>query len=116
MHVPRGNKKGHAVCVTLGLDVAGQPTLTVGTNLLAPLRRVKGKWRGRCVLSALLSLGLLGALAGVRGRAAAACEGKGARPVRGGRRVPARPPGRRRGGGRRRGAGPAPGDLRRDRR
>jgi len=51
----------------LGLDVAGQPTLTVGTNLLAPLRRVKGKWRGRCVLSALLSLGLLGALAAVSG-------------------------------------------------
>jgi len=60
----------------LGLDVAGQPTLTVGTNLLAPLRRVKGKWRGRCVLSALLSLGLLGALAAVSG-----CAGPTLRPA-----------------------------------
>lgn len=60
----------------MGLAVTGQPTLTAGTNLLAPLRRVKGKGRGRCVLSALLSLGLLGALAAVSG-----CAGPTLRPA-----------------------------------
>lgn len=60
----------------MGLDVAGQPTLTAATNLLAPLRRVKGKGRGRCVLSALLSLGLLGAFEVVSG-----CAGPTLRPA-----------------------------------
>ncbi len=79
--MPRENKKGHARCVTLGF-VAGTPTgavqaatPTANLNLLGPLRRVKGKWRGGPQRFAHLRIAVLGGLIGL-----SACSGPTFRP------------------------------------
>ncbi|MBI4572758.1 MAG: hypothetical protein HY713_05670 [candidate division NC10 bacterium] len=65
MHVPQGNKRGHAIRVTMGLGGTGQAAEGRRTASAAPINvlkappRVKGKGPGRRLLSALLGLGLL---------------------------------------------------------